>query len=314
MKPSRLPVSNSELRAPSPQSRTLNFEPPLIAIVGPTASGKTALAIKLAEKVDGEIIAADSRTIYKGMDVGTAKPTKVEQARIPHHGLDLVEPGEYFTAADFKSYADKKIAEIRSRGKVPFLVGGTGLYVDAVLFDYKFAGKANPTLREELQKLSLRQLHDYCAKNNVSLPKDSKNKRYVIRAIERKSINGQGRSIPIDNCIIVGITTERSQLRTRIAERTEHLFENGVVEEARRLGKKYGWESEAMTANVYPLVKSYLLGSSTLEEIKEKFTTLDWRLAKRQLTWLRRNKYIQWLPLQEAESYLLAAIAKHVRT
>src|SRR5690606_33063041 len=143
---------------------------PLVVIAGPTASGKTALAIELAERFGGEIICADSRTIYKGMDVGTAKPGVDEQAQIPHWGLDLVEPGDRFTAADFKEYALQKINEIRARGHVPFLVGGTGLYVDAVLFDYQFSAPANEHERAKLEQMTIERLHDYCEYNNIILP------------------------------------------------------------------------------------------------------------------------------------------------
>jgi tRNA dimethylallyltransferase len=282
---------------------------PLIVIVGPTASGKTSLAIDLARKFNGEIICADSRTIYKGMDIGTAKPTKEEQAIVPHWGLDLVEPGERFTAADFKKYADEKIEEIRSRGHIPFLVGGTGLYVDAVLFDYRFGGDVNMKQRAQLEKMSIEELHNYCFKNNIKLPENRLNKRYVIRAIEQKSINVKRRQEPLSESIIVGIATNKDILRTRIVSRTEQLFENGVVEEAIILGKKYGWDSEAMTGNIYPLVRLYLNNELTLEEIKEKFTTLDWRLAKRQLTWLRRDLYIDWRSLDEAKIYLESKLA-----
>ena len=128
---------------------------PLVVIVGPTASGKSALAISLAEKFGGEIICADSRTVYKGMDIGTAKPTVDEQARVPHWGLDLVEPGERFSAAKFKRYAIAKIDEIHSRGNIPFLVGGTGLYIDGILFDYEFGSDFNAELRKKLESLSL---------------------------------------------------------------------------------------------------------------------------------------------------------------
>ena len=131
---------------------------PLVVIVGPTASGKTSLAIEIATKFNGEIICADSRSIYKYMDIGTAKPTLFERNQAVHWGLDLIEPGEYFSAADFKDYAMKKIEEIRSRGKLPVLVGGTGLYVDAVIFDYKFGPKANESLRQELQHKTLDEL------------------------------------------------------------------------------------------------------------------------------------------------------------
>lgn len=282
---------------------------PLIVIVGPTASGKTALAVEMAEKFGGEIICADSRSVYKHMDIGTAKPTSEEQARVPHWCLDLVEPGDIFTVADFKRYAQQKIIEIRKRGHVPFIVGGTGMYVDAVVFDYQFGSASVPMFREKLEKLSVEELQGYCTKNNISMPENNKNKRYLIRAIEQKGINTKRRRQPISSSIIVGIATEREVLRTRIVERSEQIFENGVVEEAIMLGKKYGWNNEAMTGNIYPLVHSYLKNEQTLEEIKAKFTTLDWRLAKRQLTWLKRNPYVKWLSLTEAKSYLLSVLA-----
>lgn len=284
-------------------------EKPLIVIVGPTASGKTSLAVEMAERFNGEIICADSRTVYKEMDIGTAKPSAEDQARVPHWGLDLVEPNERFTAADFKSYAEWKIREIRARGNVPFMVGGTGLYVDAVLFDYQFGAPADDQLREKLNTLSIDELHQYCTEHNVKLPENAFNKRYVIRAIEQKNINTKRRHEPISTSIIVGITTNRDELRTRIALRTEQLFEDGVVEEAIILGKKYGWDSEAMTGNIYPLIQLYLEGQLTEAELKEKFTTSDWRLAKRQLTWLKRNEFIRWLPLTEAKLYIQSVLA-----
>ncbi len=286
------------------------IESPLIVITGPTASGKTGLAIELAKQYGGEIICADSRTVYKGMDIGTAKPTLEEREAVVHWGLDLVEPGVMFSAADFKAYADDKIADIRSRGKVPFLVGGTGLYVDAVIFDYQFGQVADPGLRQKLEQLTIQQLQEYCINNNIELPENKLNKRYVIRAIEQGKINHK-RSIGIKaRTYVVGISTDRDVLRTRINERTEQFFDNGVVEEATMLGKKYGWESEAMTGNIYPLVRLYLEHQLTLEQIKDKFTTLDWRLAKRQLTWLRRNSEVKWLSLTDAEEYLGGVLAK----
>ena len=286
---------------------------PLIVITGPTASGKTSLAIELADRYGGEIICADSRTVYKGMDIGTAKPTAEEQARVPHWGLDLVEPNERFTAADFKRYASAKMEEIRERGKVPFLVGGTGLYIDGVIFDYQFGPKADEEVRAELERMSIDELREYCRNHNISLPENSWNKRYVVRAIEQKSINEKRKVEPISSSIIVGIATDRDALRTRIAHRAEQIFDDTVVEEAIKLGKKYGWDSEAMTGNIYPLIHSYLLGEATLKEIKDKFTTLDWRLAKRQMTWLKRNPYIEWLSVSDAEHYLsdiLASVRK----
>lgn len=277
---------------------------PLIVIVGPTASGKTGLGIKLAKQFGGEIICADSRTVYKGMDIGTAKPDSQEQQGVPHWGLDLVDPGETFNAAMFKGYAEMKIREIRSRGHIPFLIGGTGLYIDSVIFDYKFEHEADPGFRQYLNDLTLLELQLYCYKNNIMLPENSQNKRYVIRAIEQNGINQQRKDVPISTSTIVGIATDRDILRTRIVDRAEQIFTNGVVEESIKLGKKYGWDSEAMTGNIYPLIREYVNGKLTLPQVKDKFTTLDWRLAKRQLTWLRRNEYVKWLSLTEAEVYL----------
>lgn len=278
-------------------------ELPLVVIVGPTASGKSSTAMRIAKEFNGEIICADSRTIYKGMDIGTAKPTAEDQAEVPHWGLDLVQPGELFTAADFKYYAQQKVREIRSRGHLPLLVGGTGLYVDGVIFDYEFV-KTEPKLRTELEAMSLEELKVYCANNNVVLPENQQNRRYVIRAIERKNISGKRLHEPIANTIIVGITTNRDELRTRIGARAEQLFESGMVEEARKLGEKYGWNSEAMTGNIYKLVKQFLDGEFDEDELKERFVTSDWQLAKRQLTWLRRNPFIHWKSLDDAYIYI----------
>lgn len=278
-------------------------ELPLIVIVGPTASGKSSVAMQIATQYGGEIICADSRTIYKGMDIGTAKPSKQDQQEVPHWGLDLVEPGERFTAADFKQYSQQAIETIRSKGKLPILVGGTGLYVDGVIFDYRFV-ETDHELRKKLEGLSLEALKEYCANNNVSLPENENNRRYVIRAIEQKNVSGTRLSTPIDNSIIVGVTTERDVLRQRIEARAEQLFEIGMVEEAIMLGEKYGWNSEAMTGNIYKLVKQFVDGDFDEDELKRRNATADWQLAKRQLTWLKRNPFIHWVALDDAVSYV----------
>ena len=282
---------------------------PLVVIAGPTASGKTALAIRLAERYDGEIICADSRTIYKGMDIGTAKPSAEEQARVPHWGLDIVEPGERFTVADFKAYAERKIQEIRERDRIPFLVGGTGLYIDAVIFDFQLAPVPDETLRTQFSLMDVKELQDYCIKNNISLPENKQNKRYLVRTIERKNVSTMRRDAPLDNTYVVGITTDRETLRTRIEYRSEQLFTNNVVKEATMLGEKYGWDSEAMTGNIYPLVKKYVDRAITESELRRQFAVSDWRLAKRQMTWLRRNPYIAWGTLETTEHWLSNALA-----
>lgn len=289
---------------------TQYLEKPLVVIVGPTASGKTSLAIDLAKEFCGEIICADSRTIYEGLDIGTAKPTKQERLQVPHWGLDIVKPGDYFSAADFKKYAETKIDEIRARGHAPFIVGGTGLYVDSVVFDYQFGKSADIAQREKLSKLTLAELHNHCNKNNIELPENEKNIRYVIRSIERNGLNLAKRDGPIKNTIIIGVLNDKQILRSRIEQRSEQLFNDGVVDEAKILGKKYGWDSEAMKGNIYPLIRSYLLGEITLEDMKTKNLILDWRLAKRQLTWLKRNRYIKWLSAEDAKLYISNQLAK----
>jgi tRNA dimethylallyltransferase len=281
-----------------------NLELPLVVIVGPTASGKTSLAIDLAKKFKGEVICADSRSIYKGANIGTAKPTMDERVGIQHWGLDLVEPGEYFSVSDFKKYANQKIAEIRSRGNIPFLAGGTGLYIDSVVFDYEFGPRVDQKTRQELQQKDIEELQKYCVENEIILPTNYKNKRHLIRKIESKGVDSKGLDIPINNCIIVGITTEKQILRSQIEKRAEQIVGDGVIDEAKQLAINYGWDNEAMKSNIYPLIHKYLDGSVSLDELKAKFITLDWRLAKRQLTWLRRNRFIHWFAFNDAKKYL----------
>ena len=284
---------------------TRGVTPPLVVIAGPTASGKTGLAISLAERFNGEIICADSRTIYRGMDVGTAKPTADDQARVPHWGVDLVEPGDRFTAADFKEYANTKIADIRNRQKIPFLVGGTGLYIDSVIFDFQFGISPDEQVRYKLEQMNVEQLHYYCRKHNIKLPENSQNKRYIIRAIELKGLQLKRRATPLNNTIVVGIATSISTLHSRIRDRSEQIFENDVVKEAMILGKKYGWSSEAMTGNIYPIAREFLRGNISRTELVERFIASDRQLAKRQMTWLRRNEHLLWADLPSAEQYLV---------
>jgi tRNA dimethylallyltransferase len=285
-----------------------NYNQPLVVICGPTASGKSSIALDLASQKTGEIICADSRTIYKGMDIGTAKPTKKEQNTIPHHLLDVVEPGERFTVYDFQQRAKESIKKIRANGRLPILVGGTGLYIDSIIFDYEFPLQENKQ-NDKFTDFSLNELQRYCLKNNISLPENSKNKRYIINSILRNNESGKKRSQPIDNTMIIGITANKEELIERITSRTEHMFERGVVEEAKKLGEIYGWENEAMTGNIYPLLKQYLDGTMTRHEVIAKFIVLDKRLAKRQMTWLKRNSFIHWSEREEALGILLKALA-----
>lgn len=278
---------------------------PLIVIVGPTASGKTSLAIKLAKEFDGEIISADSRAVYIGMDIGTAKPSDEEREGVPHWGFDLVMPSERFTAADFKRYAVKKIDEIRARGHTPFLVGGTGLYIDAVVYDFVFPRVIkSEKFQKRLQDMTTGQLYLYCINNNINLPLNTKNKRHLVNAILRNGTDKQRRDEPVPNTKIVGITTKKEILQQRIRERSATFFSPRMLEEARRLGNSYGWSNEAMTGNIYPFLGKVFAGELSLEEAKERFVTADWQLAKRQLTWLKRDPYISWLEIDDAYTYI----------
>jgi tRNA dimethylallyltransferase len=282
---------------------------PLVVVVGPTASGKTTTAIEIAKKHNGEVICADSRTIYIGMDIATAKPTKKEMQGVVHWGLDLVTPDEQFSVADFKDYASKKIADIRRRGKLPILVGGTGLYIDSVIFDYQFGSPVDMQKREQLEIMTIDDLYEYCNKNNILLPENSKNKRYVIRAIETADQTKKRRLTPLENTIIVGITTDKLILRQKIDDRIHNMFDAGVVEETQHLVQQYDWKSQAMTSNIYSIVHKYLDGELTLQQAHDSASTADWRLAKRQLTWLKRNSFVHWLPLKEVNTYITDALA-----
>jgi tRNA dimethylallyltransferase len=283
---------------------------PLVVIVGPTASGKSELALKIAAQFGGEIICADSRTVYRGMDIGTAKATKEEQTQVKHHLLNIVAPGQSFNTYDFKRLSLSVIADIHARNNLPLLVGGTGLYIDSIIFDYQFPKQTNPRLRERLNKMDIAELYSYCKRNYITLPDNEKNRRHIITAIACNGRSLKRRSTPIKNTLIVGIATDKNILKQKIAKRAEYIFSHGVVEEAKKLGEIYGWENESMTANIYPIIHALLKDEISLDEAKQKSITLDWQLARRQLTWLKRNPYIRWLSLIDAERFLTATLAK----
>ena len=240
-----------------------------IIILGPTGSGKTGVGIEIAKAIDGEIISADSRAIYKGMDIGTAKPTKEEQQDIPHYGLSLVEPGDRFTVADWKRYAEDKIKDIKARGKTPIIVGGTGLYIDALIFDYQFKGPTGHKIGDIEQKT--------CS--------------------DRKELKG--------DYLLVGIEWSTEELRQRLNKRITQMFRPELYDEVAKLVQSYGWDNGAMKSDIYEYAWQYLQGKLTLEEAKTKCFYEDWHLAKRQLTWFKRNPYIHWLPLEKIYPFVL---------
>ncbi len=286
---------------------SLRSDKPLIVILGPTASGKSAVGLELARRIDGEIICADSRTVYRHMNIGTAKPSTEEQAEIRHWCLDLVNPDQAFSVADFKRAAERAITDIRSRGKYPIMVGGSGLYIDSVIFDFQLQSKADPKLRQFLEQLTTEQLQQYCKKHNYSLPENSVNRRHLIRRIETKGIDVKNTQL-INNLIIVGIDVEKTTLRNRIAQRIDQMLEQGLIEETEFLYKNYNTNLGAMTANIYQLVKRYLDGEIDRTQLLELATTRDAQLAKKQRTWFRRNPHIKWLDHQQVLPYILTKL------
>jgi tRNA dimethylallyltransferase len=268
--------------------------PELLAIVGPTASGKSDLALRIAQEFNGEIIAADSRTIYKGMDIGTAKPSKVEQKLIPHWGLDLINPGESYSAFQFKKYAEAKISDIKKRGKLPILVGGTGLYVDSVLFDFGFVETKDSEQRNKLEELSVDQLQKLIKDRKYLMPENKNNRRYLIRTIERQGKTGSNRSIK-DNTAVIGLNPLAESLKERIYARSKRYFEQGLLKETKELIKKYGKENVQKTHGIaYIASLKFLENEIDGEEALELIQKQEWQYARRQRTWFRRNKFIRW--------------------
>lgn len=266
---------------------------PLIAIVGPTGSGKSALAMRVARKYKGEVIAADSRTVYRGLDIGTAKPTLKDRQMVPHHLIDIRGPDEPFSAAEFKMLAHEAIVGIHARGRLPIMVGGSGLYVDAVLFDYHFGPAANPTQRERLDSLSVEGLQDYCRENNIELPINKQNKRHLIRTIELGGLLRQEKRLR-DDTLVVGITSSRDILRQRIEDRARHMLASGVLEEVATMGAAYHWQGEALKGNIYRIFRQVIEGRESVANATQDFVRSDMALAKRQMTWFKRNPFIHW--------------------
>ena len=279
----------------------------LIAIVGETASGKTGVAIEAAKRWNGEVICADSRTIYKGMDVGTAKPTTDEMEGITHYGLDLVEPNESFSAAQFKDYAQGVIADIQKRGKLPILVGGTGLYVDGVLFNYSFGGTDSKYERSQLHNKSVDELATIAKCEGIEVSSETlKNKRHLIRLIERGGETSD-QKVLFYNTLITGVKLSKTQLRLRVEKRTELMFRKGLRKEYNDLKTKYGTEFESFSGIGYQEFAEWEDGNASMSEVKRDIVKNTMNLAKRQRTWFKRNPHIQWSDSPEAALELIAA-------
>lgn len=286
---------------------------PLVVVVGPTASGKSALAMRIAQAHNGEIIASDSRTIYRGMDIGTAKPTTEDQQRVPHHLIDVRNPDESFSAAEFKKLAEQAINDIAGRGKLPVIVGGTGLYVDAVIFDYQFGVAADEAKRAELNAMSVEELQQLCREKNITLPINSQNKRHLVRAIELGGLVSHKKQLR-DNTIVVGISTDRDVLRQRVRARAKEMVLEGVADEVEEIGHKYNWKGEALKGNIYRIFRGVVEGTKTMDDAIEEFVQSDMALAKRQMTWFKRNPAIRWSSSpEELESLVDTFLNRHAQ-
>jgi len=281
---------------------------PLLVLLGPTAAGKTAVAIRVAKLLDGEIISADSMQVYRHLDIGTAKPTAAEREGVPHHLLDIVEPDEEFNVARFQAEVKRIIPAIVARGHLPMLVGGTGLYIRAVVDNYDFSpGGPDPDLRHRLKERAAREgaaaLHAELARVDPAAatriqPTDV---RRLIRALEVRELTGRpiserGKGPPLYRSLQIGLTRDRARLYAAIDARVDEMIKRGLVEEARwLLAQGYPPTLPAFQALGYKELVPYLKGEATLAEACRILKRETRHFAKRQLTWFRRDKRIIWL-------------------
>lgn len=275
----------------------------VIAVVGATASGKTSYAIELAKKINGEIISADSRLVYKGMDIGTAKPTIDEMQEIPHYMIDVVEPEYNYSVGLYVKEAKKHITDIISRGKVPIVVGGTGLYFRVLLENYDLPDvKPDYELRKELSSYSYEELLEMLTKldEKAANSVEKNDKKKLIRYIEIIKLAGK----PLDlvrgvkekefNVEWVGLNFPREILYDRINKRVDLMIEQGLIDETKKLLQKHGRISNITDTIGYREVLSYLDVELSLDEAKDKLKQNTRNYAKRQLTWFRKNEQINW--------------------
>jgi len=313
--------------------------PKLIVILGPTASGKTDLAIKLAEKFNGEIVSADSRQVYKGMDIATAKPWNFKfpnfkfQKRkefilikgVPHHLIDVVFPDQEFNVAVYKKLAISAIKDIQKRGKLPFLVGGTGLYVKAVVDNIEFPKvPAQKKLREKLEEKTKKELFKIYKKLDSKGAKfiDKENKRRLIRAIEVCKITKKPfwqqrkKGAPLFDTLQIGTKLPKKELKKRVETRIEKMLKMGLEEEVKKLVQKYGWNISPLQTIGYQEWQDYLGNKIRKNEVKEKIILHTIQFAKRQMAWFKRHpapeqvrcgasKRIHWIKnYQQAENLI----------
>jgi tRNA dimethylallyltransferase len=291
----------------------------LVVILGPTAVGKTNTSIALAKRLNGEIISGDSMQVYKGMDIGTAKVTKEEMSGIPHHLIDIKEPNESFSVAEFQEHAKKLITEISARGKLPIIAGGTGLYVQAVTHDYQFSNaETNWEYRNQLELEVKKNGIDKLYEQLMSLdPEGAKqihpnNHRRVIRALEVIKETGmtmgdfqkkQKKDSPYDLALI-GLTMERELLYNRINARVDLMIAHGLLDEVNELYHHGIRNCQSVQAIGYKELFEYVEGKVTLDDAIENLKQNSRRYAKRQLTWFRNKMDLKWFDMDKGENVI----------
>ena len=287
--------------------------PKLIVIEGTNASGKSSLGVELASRFNGEIVSADSRQVYERMDLGSGKVTPEEMQGVPHHLLDVRKPGEFFSMADFQRLAYEAIDGIIARGKVPFLVGGTGLYVDAVADGYELSDRApDHSLRAHLETFDTPALYDMLKEKLPDTEIDPRNRHRVMRTLERLAADDYrptGKS-PRYTLLKLGVTWPREILKQRIDERLEKRLNEGMVDEVKALLDE-GVSEEFLTklGLEYKYLTWYLTGKLPYEQMVEELGNAIKKFAKRQMTWFRKDPRIIWLdmsadPIKEASDLI----------
>ncbi len=282
-------MGNTEAITPTSNSQLLS---PILFITGPTASGKSDLAMRVAEEFNGEIICADSQTVRQGMNIGTAKPSKEDQRVVPHHLLDIIEPDDRFTVAEFKDRAEEAIAEIQGRGRLPIVVGGTGLYIDALLYGFSFRSQTSSKYtRVDLESMSVDELQNIIHKFGYVMPKNAHNPRHLIRVIESEGQEPQKNSMR-GSAIVIGLDPGKEALENRIALRIDLMLSGGLLEEYDMLIKKYGHPKNGFDGVEYRIVSEHR-GADT-NELRQKLIIGDRQYAKKQRSWMKRNQDIIW--------------------
>ena len=286
-------------------------KPKIVVICGPTASGKTALGIELAKKIDGEIISCDSMQIYKDMTIGTAKPTKEEMQGIKHYLIDFVLPTQRYSVADYKKDATEAIKKVLEKGKIPIIVGGTGLYLDSLIYGIEYNDiKVDEEYRKQLEQIAekegLEALYKMAKEiDSKAMEKISPNdKKRIMRVLEIYKTTGKTKTeqeaesrkneVPFDFCVFA-IDMDRTILYDRINMRVDKMLQKGLIAEVENLLKKYSTFPTAMQGLGYKEVVEYLNNECTLEEMSENIKKQTRRYAKRQLTWFRKNKDTIWI-------------------